>query len=76
MIACTYFPLSDFTKMEKKNIHYYLKLKGFYLLEDIRTAPFNHQVIITNGKMPHESANVVCLSTNPEERNRTDGKGN
>ncbi|MBX9128129.1 hypothetical protein ACFDAA_18430 [Enterococcus casseliflavus] len=52
----------------KKNVRDNLQLKGFYLLEEIQTTPFNRQVIITNGRMSQKSANVVCLSTIPEER--------
>ncbi|MGJ0741605.1 hypothetical protein ACR75H_17825 [Enterococcus casseliflavus] len=52
----------------KKNVRDNLQLKGFYLLEEIQTTPFNRQVIITNGRMSQKSANVVCLSAIPEER--------
>lgn len=52
----------------KKSVRHYLQVKGYYLLEEIQTTPFNRQVIITNGRMPQKSANVVCLSTIPEER--------
>ena len=52
----------------KKRIRHYLQLKGFYLIEDIRITPSKRQVIITNGRIPQESPNVVCLSTIPEER--------
>lgn len=52
----------------KKSVRHYLQVKGYYLLEDIQTMPFNRQVIITNGKMSQEKLNVVWLSTIPEER--------
>ena len=58
----------DLQEWIKKNVRHYLQAKGYYLLEGIQTTPFNRQVILTNGRMPQKSANVVCLSTIPEER--------
>lgn len=52
----------------KKSVRHYLKVKGYYLLEEIQTTPFKRKAIITNKKMAQKSANVVCLSTIPEER--------
>lgn len=52
----------------KKSVRHYLQVKGYYLLEEIQTTPFNRQVIITNRRIPQKSANVVCLSTIPEKR--------
>lgn len=52
----------------KKSVRHYLQMKGFYLLENIQISPFSHQVVITNGRMSKESANVVFLSNIPEER--------
>lgn len=52
----------------KKSVHHYLRVKGFYLLENIQTTPFNRKLIITNGIMSPKRSNVVCLSTIPEER--------
>lgn len=51
----------------KKSVRHYLKVNGYHLIEDIKTTPFNRQMIITNGRMSQKSANVVCLSTIPEE---------
>ncbi|GKS55950.1 hypothetical protein EMLAB_25650 [Enterococcus mundtii] len=50
----------------RKSVRHHLQMKGFYLLED-KTTPYNRQVIINNGGMSQKSANVVCLSTIPEE---------
>lgn len=52
----------------KKSVRHYLQVKGYYLIEDIETTPFNRQVIVTNGRMSQERSNVVCLSTIPEEK--------
>lgn len=52
----------------KKSVRKNLKVKGYYLIEDIETTPFNRQVIVTNGRMSQERSNVVCLSTIPEEK--------
>lgn len=55
-------------KWIKKRVRHYLQIKGYYLLEDIQTPSFNRQLFITNGRLPQERSNVVCLSTIPEER--------
>lgn len=55
-------------KWIKKSVRHYLQIKGYYLLEDIQTPSFNRQLFITNGRLPQERSNVVCLSTIPEER--------
>lgn len=55
-------------KWIKKSVRHYLQVKGYYLLEDVKTIPFNRQVIITNGRMTQERSNRVCLSTIPEEK--------
>ncbi|OTO08373.1 hypothetical protein A5882_003845 [Enterococcus sp. 4E1_DIV0656] len=52
----------------KKSVRHYLQKKGYYLIEGIQTTPINRQVIITNGKIPQESTNVVWLSIIPEEK--------
>lgn len=52
----------------KKSVRHYLQVKGYYLLEELQTTPFNRQVIITNGRMTQERSNRVYLSTIPEER--------
>lgn len=51
----------------KKSVRCHLQVKGYYILEETQTTLFNRQVIITNGIMSQKSANVVCLSTIPEE---------
>lgn len=52
----------------KKSVRHYLQTKGYYLIEGIQTTPINRHVIITNGKIPQESTNVVWLSIIPEEK--------
>lgn len=52
----------------KKSVHHYLQVKGYHLIADIETTPFDRQVIVTNGRTPNKGANVVCLSTIPEDR--------
>lgn len=60
----------------KKVIRHCIQEKDYYLLKHIKNTPFNRQVIITNGRMPEERSNTMCLSTPFEDREiKQDSKG-